>query len=82
MTPALTAIPILLAVTLCYVALCAVAPFGRCRRCNGLGFDLTHTRRGTPRRGKDCRRCRATGRRLRLGRRLHNTAARVYRDTR
>ena len=80
MTPLLTAIACLLAVTLGYVGLCAVSPFGRCRKCGGLGFQLRHDRRGTPRRGKRCRRCRGHGIRIRAGRWLFNRAAALHRD--
>ena len=57
MTPALLAITLILGVTLCYVAVCAASPFGNCRKCNGLGFALTTDRKGKPKRGKTCRRC-------------------------
>ena len=78
MPPALSVIALLLVLTLCYVAVCAVSPFGPCRACDGLGFQLTTNRRGQPRRGRDCRRCKGAGRRLRLGRRLHNAWQRTY----
>lgn len=57
--------------TLCYAALCAASPFGRCRRCSGLG---------RVRRGRLCRHCDATGLRIRFGRHLWNTVARIHRD--
>ncbi|MFD0529040.1 hypothetical protein [Kitasatospora arboriphila] len=47
-----------------------MSPFGRCRRCTGTGL-LAPTGR-LRRRPKPCRRCQATGRRLRIGRRLHH----------
>ncbi|MFI6995840.1 hypothetical protein [Nonomuraea wenchangensis] len=48
--------------TLCYAAKCYVSPFGRCRKCQGKG-------RFPQRQGiRYCRRCDATGLRLRLGR--------------
>lgn len=75
MTPIVLAIACLIAVTLGYAALCAVSPFGRCRKCNGLG--LIHPTRGFRRRPRPCKRCRATGLRLRIGRRLHNHGARA-----
>ena len=66
----------LAAVTLCYAAVCAASPFGICRRCAGRG------RLGTGRglRSRACRRCDATGIRIRFGRRLFNDLARVHRD--
>jgi hypothetical protein len=71
---------LLLLVTLGYVALCAVSPFGRCRSCDGLGFHLTHTRRGRPRRGRHCYRCDGHGIRIRFGRYLWNRWSRIHRD--
>ncbi|HVL83033.1 MAG TPA: hypothetical protein VM367_01880 [Pseudonocardia sp.] len=49
-----------------YLAVCRVAPYGRCRRCRGLGRD--RTRAGRTRR--NCRRCEGTGRALRVGARV------------
>ncbi|ORT59707.1 hypothetical protein [Streptomyces sp. CB03238] len=80
MTPALLAITLILDITLCYVGVCAVSPFGRCRKCDGLGFALTHTRKGKPKRGKHCRRCDGNGIRIRTGRWLYNRAIRIHRD--
>ncbi|GAA2466531.1 hypothetical protein [Streptomyces macrosporus] len=80
MPPALLAIACLLVVTLGYVSVCAASPFGTCRRCNGFGYALTTDRKGRPKRGKDCRRCRGCGKRIRVGRWLFNRAARLYRD--
>ncbi|WP_399942885.1 hypothetical protein ACGH52_26380 [Streptomyces sp. BBFR25] len=79
MTPALLAITLLLGVTLCYVAVCAASPFGNCRTCRGMGHALKTDRKGRLKRGKDCRRCRATGKRIRVGRWLYNRWARIYR---
>lgn len=67
-------------ITLCYVSVCAGSPFGDCRKCRGLGFQLTHDRKGRPKRGKHCRRCKGHGKRIRVGRWLYNRAARIYRD--
>jgi len=47
-----------------YALLCAVAPYGRCRRCDGRFNRLD-------RRHRDCRACDGTGRRVRIGRRLY-----------
>ncbi|MFG2194968.1 hypothetical protein [Streptomyces sp. NPDC048639] len=80
MTPISLAIACLLAITLGYGSLCAAAPFGRCRKCNGWGFQMKHDRRGQLKRGKDCRRCKATGRRIRIGRWIFNRAQRIYRE--
>ncbi|MCX5458803.1 MULTISPECIES: hypothetical protein [Streptomyces] len=80
MTPALLAITCLIAVTFCYVGTCAVSPFGNCRKCRGFGHRLKTDRRGRLRRGKDCRRCHATGKRIRAGRWLYNRAARLHRE--
>ncbi len=58
-----------------YAGLCWVSPFGNCRRCKGFGYAV---KAGRPRRGKPCRRCDATGLRLRIGRRIHNRARAVH----
>ncbi|MER5445494.1 hypothetical protein ABT065_07630 [Streptomyces sp. NPDC002764] len=79
MSLALLAITLILGVTLCYVAVCAASPFGNCRKCNGMGHALKHDRKGRLKRGKDCRRCKATGKRIRVGRWLYNRWARIYR---
>ena len=79
MTPALLAITLLTCVTLCYVAVCAASPFGNCRKCRGIGHALKTDRKGRLKRGKDCRRCHATGKRIRIGRWLYNRWARIYR---
>ncbi|MFI0764622.1 hypothetical protein ACH4TQ_06810 [Streptomyces sp. NPDC021218] len=80
MTPITLAIACLLAVTLGYVSLCAVSPFGDCRKCRGMGHAIKTDRKGRMKRGKDCRRCDATGKRIRAGRWLYNRAARIHRD--
>jgi hypothetical protein len=79
MSLALLAITLILGVTLCYVAVCAASPFGNCRKCHGMGHALKHDRKGRLKRGKDCRRCKATGKRIRVGRWLYNRWARIYR---
>ncbi|MGW2170059.1 hypothetical protein ACWC1C_05955 [Streptomyces sp. NPDC001705] len=79
MTLILLAIACLMFVTLGYGGLCAASPFGDCRRCHGMGHELTTDRKGKPKRGKDCRRCKATGKRIRVGRWLYNRWARIYR---
>jgi DnaJ-class molecular chaperone len=68
----------LAALTTGYALLCAVSPWGRCRKCHGKGRRL-----GTPYGRLTriwCRRCHGTGIRLRIGRRLWNRANREYRD--
>jgi len=80
MTPITLTIACLLAITLGYGSLCAVSPFGDCRKCSGMGHAIKHDRKGRMKRGKDCRRCDATGKRIRTGRWLYNRAARIHRD--
>ncbi|WP_435238523.1 hypothetical protein [Streptomyces sp. YPW6] len=80
MTPALLASALLIFLTLSYASLCAASPFGNCRRCRGWGFAMKTDRKGRAKRGKDCRRCKATGKRIRIGRHLYNVAARLHRD--
>lgn len=55
-----------------YAVLCAVRPFGDCRRCKATGGIV---RFGKPR---TCPRCRGKRLRLRVGRRVHNTWRRTY----
>ncbi|MGN9890587.1 hypothetical protein [Micromonospora sp. L31] len=57
-----------------YLILCAVSPWGRCRRCHGRRYHRTAI--GTRR---DCRRCDGTGRRVRIGRRLAEYVRTEYR---
>lgn len=59
-------------VLLGYAVVCAVWPYGICRRCHGASRLVT--RRG--RTVRRCRRCRGSGLRLRLGRRLYNHVSR------
>jgi hypothetical protein len=80
MTLAALTSALLLAVTLGYASLCAAAPFKDCRHCGGLGFALRQDRKGRTRRGKPCRRCKATGKRIRAGRWLFNRWRAVHRD--
>ena len=76
MPPALAAMAILLAVTFGYIGLCAVSPFGRCRKCQGKGRIPHRIGRGV----RYCRRCGGAGIRLRIGRRITNHAARIHHD--
>ncbi|MET7791773.1 hypothetical protein ABZS93_35130 [Streptomyces sp900116325] len=80
MPPALPTIALLLFVTLGYVSLCAASPFGDCRKCRGWGHAIKTDRKGRTKRGKDCRRCKTTGKRIRIGRHFYNVAARLHRD--
>ncbi|GAA0950619.1 hypothetical protein [Nonomuraea longicatena] len=59
-----------------YAAACAVAPFARCRRCEGVGKTITP--KGRVKRW--CRYCQSTGLRLRIGRRLYNYLRRLRHD--
>ncbi|MGY0461459.1 hypothetical protein ACW14Y_14505 [Kitasatospora sp. cg17-2] len=80
MTPLiLTMLAAALLAGLGYAALCAGSPFGDCRKCDGLGFQLAYDRRGKPKRGKHCRRCKGVGKRIRVGRHLYNVAHRTWR---
>ncbi|MFJ4475234.1 hypothetical protein [Streptomyces xanthochromogenes] len=79
MSPAALATAFLLIVTLGYVAKCWLSPFGDCRKCAGMGHALKTNRKGHVKRGRDCRRCDATGKRIRVGRWIYNRAARTYR---
>ncbi|MEV4466365.1 hypothetical protein AB0J51_22425 [Micromonospora echinofusca] len=60
---------------LCYLAVCAASPWGRCRRCRGARSHRTSI--GTRR---DCTRCDGTGIRVRVGRRLLDYIRAEYRD--
>ncbi|WP_097865523.1 hypothetical protein [Streptomyces sp. rh34] len=80
MNPALLASTLLMFITLSYASLCAASPFGNCRKCRGFGFAMKTDRKGRAKRGKNCRRCKATGKRIRIGRHLYNVAARLHRD--
>jgi hypothetical protein len=71
---------LILGAALGYAGLCWIQPFGRCRRCDGWGHAVKTGRHGELKRGKPCRRCKATGLRLRVGRRIHNHAVRVHDD--
>ena len=74
------AIALAVIATLSYAALCAVSPYGTCRRCGGFGFKVRQNRRGRLSRGRECRRCKGYGQRLRIGRHLYNAAARLHRE--
>ncbi|MFG1656867.1 hypothetical protein ACGFIY_10105 [Micromonospora chersina] len=59
---------ILALLTLGYLGLCVVSPFGRCRTCHGTGRNRSPLGRIR----RDCRRCAATGLRIRRGRHVIN----------
>ena len=65
-----------LAVTLCYIAACAIWPFRACRKCGGAG------RRRSPsgRAWRYCHRCHGTGARLRTGRRIFNYLRNLHKE--
>ncbi|MFJ4713156.1 hypothetical protein [Streptomyces sp. NPDC088785] len=69
----------LLLVTFCYSVKCWLSPFGDCRQCDGMGHEIKYDRKGKAKRGKDCRRCKATGKRIRVGRHLYNVSRCTYR---
>ncbi|MGB8946328.1 MAG: hypothetical protein WCD21_39755 [Streptomyces sp.] len=75
----LLAIACLLIITLSYSGKCWLSPFGDCRKCSGMGHGFKTDRKGRTKRGRDCRHCKATGKRIRVGRWIYNRAARTYR---
>ncbi|MFH8785041.1 hypothetical protein [Streptomyces roseoverticillatus] len=80
MSSLLDAMPGLIFLTLCYAVICAVSPFGACRKCGGWGAKIRQTRSGRLKRGRECRRCEGQGLRLRVGRRLYNSVVELHRD--
>jgi hypothetical protein len=66
----------LLAITVRYIAACAIWPFVACRKCGGAG------RRRSPsgRAWRYCRRCGGTGARLRTGRRTWNYLRHLHKE--
>ncbi|WP_336318796.1 hypothetical protein [Streptomyces lavendofoliae] len=69
----LTASALILATLAGYALLCAVKPFGLCRKCQGTG--IREVRKGI----MTCRRCHGQRYRLRVGRRLLNTGRDIHR---
>ncbi|MFC8337582.1 hypothetical protein ACFUJX_11390 [Streptomyces rubiginosohelvolus] len=65
--------------TLGYAGVCAAWPWKSCRHCEGLGFTLTYTKKGKPKRGKHCRKCDGHGIRIRAGRHIYNLWVRTAR---
>ncbi|WP_420035088.1 hypothetical protein ACN2WE_24095 [Streptomyces sp. cg28] len=80
MSSTLLAIALGIVITLCYAATCAAVPFKNCPRCDGMGHTIKADRKGRMKRGKDCRHCDATGKRIRFGRHLYNLWLGVHRD--
>lgn len=80
MTPhliaAITLATLPMIVTVRYLGLCWVKPFRPCRKCVGRGRLATPLGRLT----RQCRRCRGTGLRLRLGRHVINRYRRIHAD--
>lgn len=74
----LTATGVILAALVAYALSCWVWPFADCWRCNGAGH---HRPTGNRKLSRPCRRCKATGKRLRIGRRAWNRARRLHRET-
>jgi hypothetical protein len=68
---------VLVLAILWYVLACAVAPWGRCRKCRGIGRKTTRTGKLTR---AWCRRCNGTGRRVRVGRRIWTWINHEYRE--
>lgn len=69
MTPTVTAIGLALAAALAYAVSCYVWPFTDCWLCKGNGHHRPDSNRKLSR---PCRWCKATGKRLRIGRRVAN----------
>jgi DnaJ-class molecular chaperone len=75
--PAITLALILFTVTFGYVSACVVWPFTTCSRCQGTGKKPALF---GGRAFRMCRRCHATGRRLRTGRKVWNFFHRLHTD--
>lgn len=73
----LTAVGFILAVVLGYLASCAVKPFRDCWLCDGKAH---HRSKRNPKLSRPCRWCGATGKRLRIGRRVWNRVRRTTRQ--
>ncbi len=73
------------AAALLYAGLCAVRPLGACHRCDGAGVRPARPLPVGPRwlrrmftlPPRPCRRCKGTGRRVRVGRRAYDAAMRL-----
>ncbi|GGO67105.1 hypothetical protein [Nonomuraea cavernae] len=76
MTPVVLVASAAIISTLGYALLCYASPFGRCRKCKGKRRVPNRIRRGS----RHCRRCDATGLRLRLGRHVWNSIRHLHHD--
>lgn len=76
MRATITATGLILAVLLVYAVSCAVRPFRDCWVCDGKAH---HRSKRNAKLSRPCRWCKATGKRLRFGRRLWNRARRIHR---
>lgn len=76
MRATITATGLILAALLVYAVSCAVRPFRDCWVCDGKAH---HRSKRNPKLSRPCRWCKATGKRLRIGRRLWNRARRLHR---
>jgi hypothetical protein len=75
------ALILLITLALAGYALSLVArPFADCRHCAGMGHAIDIDRKGKAKRGKPCRHCKTTGKRIRFGRHLLNLWLATYRD--
>ena len=75
-TLAISGITLTSVITLRYLLLCWIKPFRTCRKCHGRGRLATPLGRLT----RQCRRCRGTGLRLRLGRHAINHYRAIHAD--
>jgi hypothetical protein len=87
--PTILFVGFVLFITFCYTAVCWTMPFTHCDRCKGVGTSprrlsdrLRYGPAGKPRAARGwptCPRCRGTGLRLRIGRRVYNRLSRTRR---
>lgn len=90
MTPNALVSLLVLALPTGYALLCWLSPFAACRFCDGTGNHISWWERRQARTNpnhkpkrrirKPCRRCKGTGARLRIGRRIHNAGRRLHHD--
>ena len=66
--PLMTAIDLLIIAVAIYLLSCAIWPFGKCRRCKGLGTHKSPFGNAY----RHCGRCHGSGLRIRLGRHVIN----------
>lgn len=75
-TAASALVLITLLITFGYILACWADPFPKCSTCTGSGRRRIRGGRAW----RDCRRCRGTGHRLRLGRRIYNAVHQLARE--